>query len=241
MLSDGQPAQAVKEADQAIEGADSPLSTHLLIRSLERSAAQDTDGALCDIRRALGTASADHALGQDMVRILFAASCKPISSADAHSKPRRISKPWQRSNPAGTTRLLTAAASPSFLKTAADPACSQPTLSPQSSDLPFPRWRPALEYAFKIPHHGSQANVLPQLFDLVRARHYLISTSGARFGHPHDEAMARIITLGGSGQTIWFNYATAHTARWADKSLLSRYLYDIRYPVDPIGGITIAL
>jgi beta-lactamase superfamily II metal-dependent hydrolase len=94
--------------------------------------------------------------------------------------------------------------------------------------------------AFKIPHHGSQANVLPQLFDLVRARHYLISTSGARFGHPHDEAMARIITLGGPGQTIWFNYATAHTTRWADKSLLSRYHYDVRI-ADPTGGITIAL
>ena len=95
--------------------------------------------------------------------------------------------------------------------------------------------------AFKIPHHGSQANVLPQLFEFVRARHYLVSTSGARFEHPHDAAMARIITLGGPGQTIWFNYHSDRTARWGQKSLLDRYQYQVEYPASNTAGITLTL
>jgi hypothetical protein len=115
-------------------------------------------------------------------------------------------------------------------------------LGPALASLAASRGVPRLDIdAFKIPHHGSQGNVLPQLFDLVRARHYLISTSGARFGHPHDESMARIITLGGPDQTIWFNYANPHTRRWADPALLARYHYEVRYPSEPAGGITLTL
>lgn len=95
--------------------------------------------------------------------------------------------------------------------------------------------------AFKVPHHGSQANVLPQLFEFVHSRHYLISTSGARFEHPHDVAMARIITFGGRGQTLWFNYATELTTRWSQKSLLNRYGYRVKYPDTSGGGITLTL
>ncbi len=40
--------------------------------------------------------------------------------------------------------------------------------------------------AFKLPHHGSVANLSPSLLDRLRCGHYLVSTSGALFRHPHN-------------------------------------------------------
>lgn len=48
--------------------------------------------------------------------------------------------------------------------------------------------------AVKVSHHASRANISPAFLDQVRARHWLISTNGAKFGHPTPEALARIIT-----------------------------------------------
>jgi hypothetical protein len=82
---------------------------------------------------------------------------------------------------------------------------------------------------FKLPHHGSRANVALQLFDIVRADHYLISTSGNRFGHPDTEAMARVITRGRPAPdrpyTLWFNYMSETTKRWRDPELARKYDY----------------
>jgi beta-lactamase superfamily II metal-dependent hydrolase len=94
--------------------------------------------------------------------------------------------------------------------------------------------------AFKLPHHGSQANVLLPMFDVVRARHYLVSSSGSRFDHPDDEAMARVITHGGEGHSLWFNYATDRTLPWADDALRERWAYRARYPEQEAGGITLS-
>jgi beta-lactamase superfamily II metal-dependent hydrolase len=95
--------------------------------------------------------------------------------------------------------------------------------------------------AMKVPHHGSQANVLSQLFNVVNAKHYLISTSGARFEHPDDASMARIITRGGPDQTIWFNYQTDRTLRWSSAALCKKYGYNVRYPGNSEGGIVVVL
>ena len=92
----------------------------------------------------------------------------------------------------------------------------------------------------KVPHHGSQANVLPQLFNVVHSKHYLISTSGARFEHPDDASMARIITRG-PDQTIWFNYQTDRTLRWSSPTLCKKYGYSVRYPGILKGGIVVVL
>jgi hypothetical protein len=48
--------------------------------------------------------------------------------------------------------------------------------------------------AVKASHHGSRANLSPGLAQRVRSRNWLISTNGAKFGHPSPEALARIIT-----------------------------------------------
>lgn len=82
---------------------------------------------------------------------------------------------------------------------------------------------------FKLPHHGSSANTTVELMTLVKAHHYVVSTSGRRFGHPDEEAMARVITLGrrsrNARHTLWFNYATATTTPWLQPDLAERYGY----------------
>jgi hypothetical protein len=82
---------------------------------------------------------------------------------------------------------------------------------------------------FKLPHHGSRANVAFDLFGVVRAEHYLVSTSGSRFAHPDEEGMARVITRGrtapGRPLTLWFNYASDTTLRWMDPALKRSYDY----------------
>lgn len=99
---------------------------------------------------------------------------------------------------------------------------------------------------FKLPHHGSRANVTLPLLDLVKADHYVISTSGARFKHPDDEAMARVITRGGRGTggaqpMLWFNYASATTKPWMAPQLADRYRYKVAQPKTAAEGVVISL
>lgn len=84
----------------------------------------------------------------------------------------------------------------------------------------------------KLPHHGSRANVALALFDVLRAEHYIVSTSGARFGHPDEEAMARVITRGrskpGAPLALWFNHVSATTAPWRDAALAAEHIYQVK-------------
>ncbi|WP_298826544.1 hypothetical protein [uncultured Piscinibacter sp.] len=68
---------------------------------------------------------------------------------------------------------------------------------------------------FKLSHHGSRANITTALLRTVRAQHYVVSTNGAMFDHPDEEAIARTVCEGPGGHTIWFNHANEHSARWA--------------------------
>ncbi len=47
--------------------------------------------------------------------------------------------------------------------------------------------------AFKLPHHGSQANVASALVGAAPARHYVVSSNGDTFNHPDDVAIARVL------------------------------------------------
>lgn len=87
----------------------------------------------------------------------------------------------------------------------------------------------------KLSHHGSRANVTNDLVSVVRAKHYIVSTNNSHFGHPNEEAIARVI-VGGSGPTIWFNYDTPKNRRWDDAFLRARHGYEVRYPDQPGGG-----
>jgi len=73
---------------------------------------------------------------------------------------------------------------------------------------------------FKIPHHGSVGNVSESLLDRLSCKHYLVSTSGAIFRHPHARAVDLLLEKH-SGRAIprlHFNYLTETTEPWAGGS-----------------------
>ncbi len=95
--------------------------------------------------------------------------------------------------------------------------------------------------ALKLPHHGSQANVIGELISAAPAKHYLVSSNGDTFGHPDDPAIARVVTGAPPGATVWFNYRNARTERWADAALTGRHGYAVRYPTQPDTGVLVKL
>lgn len=107
---------------------------------------------------------------------------------------------------------------------------------------PISKSNPLEVNVLKLSHHGSFTNNSPELFELVAAEHYLISTNGRRHHHPHLETMAWLIH---SHRTvlkrIYFNYdhhlnhqrGTPHQIRIKrimEKSLWSDYNYQVVLP-----------
>ncbi len=83
----------------------------------------------------------------------------------------------------------------------------------------------------KLPHHGSRANVSREVLEKLDCRRYAVSTSGAVFGHPDPEAIARVLKFGGGGQkTLYFNYAGERTLPWDDAAHQARYDYRCVFP-----------
>lgn len=73
--------------------------------------------------------------------------------------------------------------------------------------------RPRIDL-FKLPHHGSGANLSSALIEAIDCRRYLLSTNGDNFGHPDDTAIARAV-LGSRGPIKFFcNYASDRTKPW---------------------------
>jgi hypothetical protein len=94
---------------------------------------------------------------------------------------------------------------------------------------------------FKLSHHGSRGNLFSALLGAVRAEHYVISTNNDRFGHPHDETLARVVLYGGTTPTLWFNYATKQNLRWADPQLQLDYQFKACFPKHGEQGLTLPI
>jgi beta-lactamase superfamily II metal-dependent hydrolase len=106
--------------------------------------------------------------------------------------------------------------------------------------------------AFKLPHHGSSGNVNRELLAALPSIRYIFSTSGAIFGHPDDEAVARVImTATGSRKTLHFNYTAETIAKnykkkkkrkqpdWRSARLRRKYDYDVQFASEDSNGIVI--
>ncbi|WP_345801341.1 hypothetical protein AAIB33_18070 [Microbacterium sp. AZCO] len=68
--------------------------------------------------------------------------------------------------------------------------------------------RPHRFDAVKVGHHGSRRNTSLEFAQAVQARKWLVSTDGAKFGHPDPEAIARIVVGQQKPPTFAFNYVT---------------------------------
>lgn len=116
-----------------------------------------------------------------------------------------------------------------------------------------PERRLALD-AFKVPHHGSRANVHDDLLARLDCRRFLVSTDGSRFKHPDAQAIARLV--GGTWRVdhqsdrpveLHFNYRTEFNEKWDDAALRHRWNYQVAFPkpkaraVDPDPGLVVIL
>ena len=87
--------------------------------------------------------------------------------------------------------------------------------------------------AFKLPHHGSRRNLTADLLDIIDTKRYLISTNGAKFHHPHEEAIERILRRHQGSRSrpqLWFNYRSPDNERWADENLQRDLRFDAVFP-----------
>lgn len=84
--------------------------------------------------------------------------------------------------------------------------------------------------AVKVAHHGSKANVSDELLALIESPNWLISTSGAQFEHPDEEAIKRIIARSSHPEpTLHFNYRTQFNEMWDDDTLRAKLHYATNY------------
>jgi len=95
--------------------------------------------------------------------------------------------------------------------------------------------------AFKVPHHGSRANLSRDLLDRVTCRDYLVSTSGSYFKHPDREAIARIVKYGGAQPHIHFNYSSPQNEIWKDPGLQQQHGFVTAYPAAAATSMTLSL
>ncbi|WP_265944252.1 hypothetical protein [Dechloromonas sp. A34] len=81
---------------------------------------------------------------------------------------------------------------------------------------------------FKLPHHGSSANVTMRLAQKLPARRYLLTTDGERHDtHPSDIAIARALTVTPDAELL-FNYPNEASKRWANRPSERGYRFKVR-------------
>jgi beta-lactamase superfamily II metal-dependent hydrolase len=98
--------------------------------------------------------------------------------------------------------------------------------------------------AFKLPHHGSRANVNLSLLKRVQAPIHLVSTDGTQTRHPSPEAIARVIVTQ-ERPRLQFNYRTEHTEMWDPASRRAPRRdgqeWEARFPGEGTSGLVVEL
>jgi hypothetical protein len=84
----------------------------------------------------------------------------------------------------------------------------------------------------KVPHHGSRFNLSAGLLGALECNLHCFSSNGSRTRHPHPEAIARVLTAGGDGQKLVFNYRTKHNEMWDDEELKDEFGYEAVFAED---------
>lgn len=94
---------------------------------------------------------------------------------------------------------------------------------------------------FKLSHHGSKANLSPELLTLIDCTRFAISTDGTRHNFPDPECIARILVADPDrDKTFFFNYPQKNADLWAqDADLRARWRYDVVTPGEGHKGLTI--
>ena len=94
--------------------------------------------------------------------------------------------------------------------------------------------------AVKLAHHGSAANLSPDLLGRIECGTWLVSTDGSLFQHPDDEAIHAVVRQV-PGARLLFNYRSARTAPWDESAMRAAHGHQAFYPRDPAAGIALDL
>ncbi|NLF41819.1 MAG: hypothetical protein GX587_03920, partial [Bacteroidales bacterium] len=95
--------------------------------------------------------------------------------------------------------------------------------------------------AVKVSHHGSKSNISKSLMNLIDARHFLISTNGAKHDHPDAPAIETIIQGSLQDPELWFNYKSEQTLIWKKNPDNLLRPYTTHFPSKKTGGIILDL
>lgn len=116
---------------------------------------------------------------------------------------------------------------------------AHPSVLLRSLERYQPDGRVALD-AFKLSHHGSGTNLSDTLLDKIDCANWLVSTDGSSFGHPHGEAIAKIIVRPGK-KSLHFNALSPWTRVWNDAAARRAFDYDTAYPERAAEGCVLKL
>lgn len=84
--------------------------------------------------------------------------------------------------------------------------------------------------AFKLPHHGSQSNVVKRLVEGVDCDCWLFSTDGTRFRHPDPIALARVISYSSvRPPRVGFNVPSKFNGWWNNDDWRDMFGYKTLY------------
>lgn len=91
----------------------------------------------------------------------------------------------------------------------------------------------------KLPHHGSKNNTRIAMLERLDCQRFIVSSSGAIFGHPDIETLARVIVASGPNVELRFNYRVETTTQWNDDALKDdpEFPFTARFPKSRTSGI----
>jgi beta-lactamase superfamily II metal-dependent hydrolase len=95
--------------------------------------------------------------------------------------------------------------------------------------------------AFKLSHHGSMNNLSPDLLAKVTCSHFLVSSDGSAYGHPHPETLAWVVTASPKRKTLCFNYVSPYTTVWDEEQTRKEFQYLVAYPRPGAAGYLLPL
>jgi hypothetical protein len=95
--------------------------------------------------------------------------------------------------------------------------------------------------AFKLPHHGSHANISTELLERVETGRFLFSSNGSHTRHPHPESVARVLVTTAPEASLLFNYRTPFNEVWDAEELKGDFHYGTVYPAEGATGLTVDL
>lgn len=90
----------------------------------------------------------------------------------------------------------------------------------------------------KLPHHGSANNVSIEFVEATACPQYIFSSNGARFKHPAQPAVARVVRHG-ANPNLLFNYKSEFNEVWDNSLVKANFPYTVEYGDEE--GVTVVL